>query len=263
MWEIAYSIDVAGGSFSWPVGFSTLGASFSYFYGLNFSLDGGEGTFSISPPFNIISGRDNNGSRHEDDDSDDNADGGVSHSIDQSGTPTNAIPDTSLDTPTFSSSSLTFTSTMTTGEVSTNSSGDGYVASGISSRYSSYTTSPTQSLISGLRIGNGAIAGIVIGATISPAAFASLIGLVLYYRHRSSSEKGSSNPEQSRDSKIDGKFKKAELDAEGPQVAITRVYELDATREIQEVGGKMKPAELDSTVLKSAPHTASVQRDSM
>ncbi|KAI0553138.1 hypothetical protein F4679DRAFT_532075 [Xylaria curta] len=279
LWEIAYSIDVAGGSFSWPVGFPTLAGSLSSFYSLNLSLDGSEDMFSISPPFVIVS----NGDRDHDEDPlhtptdtpptplptlATSLNTPASSSSNPHHTPTDTpsmllpTPVTGLNT-TSSPSNPTFTFIMSTSEVSTSSIDDGYIVSSISSGHSSYTASPTQGPVSGSRISNGAIAGIAIGATTALAAFASLIGLALYYRRKLSSGKKPSNSEQSSDSKIDGKFRKAELDAEGPQFTITRVYELDATREVQEADGRMKPAELDSAVPSSGSHAANVQVDSV
>ncbi|KAI0448313.1 hypothetical protein F5B21DRAFT_522687 [Xylaria acuta] len=254
IWEIGYSIDVPGGSFSWPVGFPTLGAQLSYFYGLNFSLDGSQGVFNISTPFRIIPTGISSSGR---------GGGGVCTSTMRLLTPLLALADTDPTMPMASPSSLAIISKTITIFFSTSSNGNEYVGGGISSRLSRPTTNPTPSLVSGPRIGNGAVAGIAVGAAAALAAFIGLIGLVLYYRRRLLKGKGSSGPKDSRLSNIDGKFRKAELDAEGPQVTITRVYELDATRETQEADGYMKPAELDSTILRSDSQATDVQRDSM
>ncbi|KAI0864018.1 hypothetical protein F4860DRAFT_27177 [Xylaria cubensis] len=309
IWEIAYSIDIADGSFSWPVGFPTLAGSLSSFYDLNFSLDGTEGVFSISPLFYIEPMRDKVGvlidkddNRGSDKRSDDELDD--KHHRDESGdtdendendrgnphhSPSNSVTTTGADENDgngflrgdprttgadenddndrgdlrHSPSSQTSISITTTGAALPSSSGDGYVVNVTSSWYSSDTASPAQSPVPGPRVGNGAIAGIVIGATAALATFASLVVLVLYYRRRLSNSKISLKPEQNRDSNIDGKFRKAELDAEGSQVTITRVYELDATREVQEADGRMKPVELDSAVPSSELHAANVQVDSV
>jgi hypothetical protein len=92
------------------------------------------------------------------------------------------------------------------------------------------------------------------------AIFASLVGLVLYYRRRLLGKIRGSGSEAT-DSEIDGRFRKAELDAEGPERRVTRVHELDATREVQEADGRMKPAELDGTNTRSELPTADVERE--
>ncbi|KAJ2987493.1 hypothetical protein NUW58_g4479 [Xylaria curta] len=96
-------------------------------------------------------------------------------------------------------------------------------------------------------VGNGAVAGIVVGAVVALTIFAGLICLVLYYRHRALANERSPDHNESINSKIDDRFKKAEFDSDGPQVRTTRVYELNTTGEIHEVDGHMKPAELDAT----------------
>ncbi|KAI1737386.1 hypothetical protein F4680DRAFT_428450 [Xylaria scruposa] len=266
IWEIADFIDVAGGSFSWPViGFPTPGGLFAL-YGFNFSLEGNQNMFSISPPFNIVSTRrrdtrDSGKYKGDDHDTDTDDDDDGDDIFPLPPPLANAAP-TSIEPPpviSSSESSLDFVSPVPT-EVSTSTSSNGHSTS---SRHSSNIPSPTQSPVPGPKMGSGAIAGTVVGATTALVAFSSLIGLVLYYRRRLLSGERSSNPEQRRGSKIDGIFRKAELDAEGSQVKITRLYELDATREVQEADGRMKPAELDSNVLGSKSHAANAQDDSM
>jgi hypothetical protein len=94
-------------------------------------------------------------------------------------------------------------------------------------------------------LGSGAIAGIVVGAVSALTVFAGLVWLVLYYRRRLMGKMKNTGSKRSSNSQIDGKFRKAELEAEGPEVRVTGgVHELDATREIQEADGRMRPAEL-------------------
>ncbi|GAP86785.1 hypothetical protein SAMD00023353_2100940 [Rosellinia necatrix] len=100
-----------------------------------------------------------------------------------------------------------------------------------------------------LGISSGAIAGIVIGDMEALAIFSGLVLLVLYYRKRLFDTGRLSGSNTSGDTGIYGSFTKAELDAEGPQVVISRVYELEATREVRELDGRGSPMELDSTPL--------------
>ncbi|TRX92354.1 hypothetical protein FHL15_006740 [Xylaria flabelliformis] len=250
IWEIADSIDVADGSFSWPViGFPALGGSLA-FYGFNFSLEGSQIMFNISPPFNIVSTRRHDTGR----DMGQGAEGGggaadmngdVSHSVVNTNTspvltPLPALASTAPTAllPSFSNEWGLIIMSPAVTEVLTSSSNNGYSTS---SRHFNNSPSPTQRPVSSQRIGSGAIAGIVFGAATALVAISSLLGLVLYYRH--------------------GKFRKAELEAEESQVTIKRVYELEATREVQEADGRMKPVELDSAVPSSGLHAANIRID--
>ncbi|KAI8631096.1 hypothetical protein F5Y19DRAFT_473495 [Xylariaceae sp. FL1651] len=94
-------------------------------------------------------------------------------------------------------------------------------------------------------VGTGMITGIAIGATAVVLTFAGLIGLVLYYRHRLLGKSNHAASDTQDDLKIDGKFRKAELDAKEPEIKVTRVHELNTTCGIREADGIMKPAELD------------------
>ncbi|KAI8955416.1 hypothetical protein F4801DRAFT_529236 [Xylaria longipes] len=245
--EIASSIDVAWGNFSWPVEVP-VHIPRHYIYGLNFSLDGSEGIFSISPLF-TIGGAGGDDEDEDDGDADANGDGTTDSPNDPLGTltPSPEGPQSSRSTSNVIST-MTAHITVPAGEVPKSSNGDEDATHKSNSRSSSNTATPVPSQVSGPRTGKGVIAGIVVGTTAALIAFGSLIGLVLYYRRRLLGKGKSSSPEGNRTSKIDGRFRKAELDAEGPQITITRVYELDATREIQEADGNMEPAELDSTV---------------
>ncbi|KAI3320247.1 hypothetical protein HD806DRAFT_506926 [Xylariaceae sp. AK1471] len=279
LWEIAYSIDVAGQSFSWPVGSPTLGAQLASFYGLNFSLDGSEGVFTVSAPFKITSaesvspsksqtsehsegqdanGGDQNGDQDVDWDGDDQHSDGSPQQISTSISEKLTSQSERSQTPSLSSS-------VTDGNVSISLNDPTSLNVPTSTDIPATSKPPTSSNVptnsnNDGGLAGGKIAGIVIGAVVALATFISLVGLVLYYRHRLLGKIGGSKSDN-RGSKIDGKFRKAELDAEGPERKTTRVYELSATREVQEADGRMKPAELDPTNTRFELPAADIERE--
>ncbi|KAI0483671.1 hypothetical protein F4859DRAFT_512318 [Xylaria cf. heliscus] len=283
VWEIASFIDVAYENFSWVVEAPLL-KPHRYFYGLKFSLEGSEGIFSISPPFTIVSRDDdsmncdnadmnvkhierrveggNDGGDSADDDNPDKVNDDPSEAGNGVDTPNDDNKSSTQDRPQSSLPSPKVTSTTTT-PVIVPADADENVTSQSNSKLSSNTATPAPNLISDPRISKGGIAGIVVGATVFLVVFTSLIGLVWYYRRRLLGKAKSSSSDENRNSKVDGRFIKAELDVEGSQIAITRVYELDSTGEIREADGNMKPAELGSTVPRRDLHAADVRNDSI
>ncbi|KAJ8129592.1 hypothetical protein O1611_g4039 [Lasiodiplodia mahajangana] len=300
LWEIAYSIDIVNGTFSWPVGLPAPGSRPSNFYSLNFSQDGNEGVFTISPPFRIlpddgrvppdgntgnISGHPEEGIDRRDTNGGDSGGGGGggSNGDDDSDSRTDRITSTPAtkpisktsksSEPTIKKSSSELSSSNTTPEPTQNSSSGGPLSSnttpetnlsnstGMPSSSSTTPASPSPNSASTRRLSASEIAGIVIGSVVALAIFGNLIWLVMYYRRKSLGKNKPANPEDNRISEIDGRFKKAELDAEGPEIRVPRVYELDATREIQETDGRMKPVELDSTPVTPGLADVEAKRD--
>ncbi|TGJ80130.1 hypothetical protein E0Z10_g8644 [Xylaria hypoxylon] len=292
IWEIACEmssiclndlIDVANGSFSWPVTSPTLAQS-SNFYALNFSLDGSEGTFDISPPFKIAF----EAIRGRNDPSDDHQGGQVTNVSRDKGQGSGTITPTTMltsrkfsdkstnrnqGTPVFDMSSLT-TSSMTglAERVPISSNNDKDAGNNSSSKRSNLNgdiiVNDSSGLISGLdsttELSTGAVVGIVIGAATALAIFSSLIWLVFYYRRKSLKKvhcpvKSTCQPKKSPCSK--GNCQSKAVDVACPHMRMARMYELNATREIQEADGNMKPAELDSTVPKFKSSAVDVERN--
>ncbi|KAI1128320.1 hypothetical protein F5Y10DRAFT_292100 [Nemania abortiva] len=286
LYEIAGSIDVASRLFYWRVGAPTVGTGLSSFYGFNFSQDGSEGVFTMSPPFRILLESDDagrggheHGRPDDNDDTDDetgddsslqNGGGGGGGGNDNLSVTRNPLaPSQLLSNPLAGTvTSLPRGVTKSTEPVSTtriNLSGNEDVPNKSTSGPSSRNTSPASSSLSpapARRPSNGVIAAIVFGSVAALSTFAGLVWLVLYYRRRLLGIKKSSVSEKNRISEIDGKFKKAELDAEGPEIQVSRVYELDSTREVQEADGHMKPVELDSAAPSPGLSAVDIQGDS-
>lgn len=88
----------------------------------------------------------------------------------------------------------------------------------------------------------------MIGALAGVGIFATLIGLIVYYRRKSLQAKdkmsdASLGKDQKGPDATEAQYQKAELDASGAE----RVYyELDGTAQIQEVHAPSNPTELDS-----------------
>ncbi|KAI1174717.1 hypothetical protein F4777DRAFT_375076 [Nemania sp. FL0916] len=284
LWDIAYYIDVAGGTFSWPVGRPTLGTQLLAFYGLKFSLDGSDGEFSTSSLFRIKDGNDQSAtpssspSDNEPSSSTRRTNPATSNVSPVEGTsetnlPTSiAIPvgNTTPTTPT-SSSAIPAESTSETTHATNDASPVGNTSEANSTQSSispvestsnlpvlpvptatdsriSIPTGSSQTLNSTRRIDNGALAGIVIGSVAALGIFSSLLGFVMHYRRRYLRERGLL---KNRASEIDGRYKKAELETRRCGIKVTRVYELDTAREPQEADGVMKPAELDAAAWRS------------
>ncbi|KAI0440900.1 hypothetical protein F4803DRAFT_525471 [Xylaria telfairii] len=200
IWEIAYSIDVTEGKFAWPVGSPTLGAQLSNFYGLNFSLDGIGGVFSISPPFKIVpegasSSVRGRGHGHDNDheseggNDDDGDNTGDEHDEHKGFTPMpTTVTSMSIYNPPKGSggdanrqSNTTMPTTITS--TPTNNSAKGTIPKS-SNVLSSSRATMVRSPVPGPRISKGALVGIVLGITAAVIAFFSLIGLVVHYRGR-------------------------------------------------------------------------------
>ncbi|KAI1112224.1 hypothetical protein F5Y14DRAFT_276175 [Nemania sp. NC0429] len=282
LWEIANTIDVAAGSFSWSVAYPTKGAELLNFYGLNFSLTGSEDGVYISSPFlistpggkrdagnNVVSNGLNGDAHTDGDDDNDDFNAGdqqndstvapTGQTSQRGGTTASSVPSsTTSDIAAPPSSAPTGTGTSTTGSKS-----DGDAANTSVSSQPSTTTAaiPSSSPTSDPMLSGGAIAGIVTGGAAALAVFGFLVALVVYYRRKLLAGKQPSSSEKPRGSVIDGKFRKAELDTEGHEIIITRVYELDSTREIQEADGTMKPVELDGVAARPEMPVARVTRD--
>ncbi|KAI0421459.1 hypothetical protein F5X98DRAFT_329850 [Xylaria grammica] len=228
--EIAYFIDVTSGNFSWPVPFSAP-AHPSSLYALNFSLDGSESTFDTSPSFKIAF----QGIPDSDDDTDDGKDVANSSTSKRSHRNRNRSI------------------------IVNNNNNQGSDASSYSSSYSSSDSSSDSSP----KLSNNAIVGIVIGAAAALAIFSSLVWLIFYYRRKSLEKvqycvKGTCYPEQPCSK---GSCRSNVVDVECSQIRAAPAYELNATREIQEAGGEMKPAELGSTVTKPESSAADIGRN--
>ncbi|KAI1742892.1 aspartic peptidase domain-containing protein [Xylaria scruposa] len=96
----------------------------------------------------------------------------------------------------------------------------------------------------GHKLNGGAIAGIVIGAI---AALSILTGLAFRYRPWMVKRKKPSTHEKRSSSIVDGRYRKAELSAEGNEIRVERMYELDAAGKVHELNGESQPGELAST----------------
>ena len=96
-------------------------------------------------------------------------------------------------------------------------------------------------------ISKGLIAGIVTAVVLYAVGFTGLIGFICCYRLGLLKKMGLSVSGEKDKSIMDGRYQKAELDCQGHEVNVTRRYELDATREVQEADGKERPAELDAS----------------
>ncbi|KAI0105108.1 hypothetical protein GGR51DRAFT_520918 [Nemania sp. FL0031] len=272
LWEIAYSIDVASGNFSWPVGSPTRGTSLSNFYSLNFSRDGSDGEFTTSPPFRILSSDGHNASdssvtdksnidnivnhkddndledgRHEDDHVDDGDDDDDHNTRDYS----QLRPWLSEVTSLMPNPTSTATrNTVLVSTMSTSLNRSEYTPKKTTSEPSSSNTAPAiLSSASARGLSSGIIIGIVTGPVLSLAIIGILVWFTLHYRRKSLGKNKLSGSGNHRISEIDGRYRKAELDAEGPELRVSRMYELNATRDIQEADGNEKPVELDSVML--------------
>ncbi|KAF2963687.1 hypothetical protein GQX73_g9893 [Xylaria multiplex] len=283
--EIAYLADVTNGSFSWPVAPPALAQS-SSFYAFNLSLDGSESTFAISPLFKIsfetIPG--SNGT------CDDNLAGQTTNAHRNQNQSRRAIRPTTMltsrkqvfnkstnqnqGTPVFDMSSFA-TSYMAVVEKSPiSSNNDKDAADNTSSKRfnprnnviinsnSGFSTSGlTSDSNSGSQLSNGAIAGIVIGASTAVAIFSSLIWLVFYYRRKLLEKvrfcvKETCGPEKPSPKES---CRPNAVATTCSQTETAKMYELNATREPQEADGKMKPAELGLTVPRLGPLAADMQ----
>jgi hypothetical protein len=241
------------------VGFPTVGSQLSNFYGLNFSQNGREEVFHMSPPFRITSVGADGDTDEVGDDSHSSVGYSIGSNIPVTVSPTNIASSTILSTLPLSTSqapvevsSMNIASSTIQGPPNPThnapSANSGTSTSVESEPMSKSTTVSIDPQITGRNrrpiLDGGMIAGIVTGGVSALIAFSGLIGLVLYYRWRLLGKTISSRFEGSRSLKVDGKFRKAELDAEELEFKITRVHELQATREIQELDGRMRPAEL-------------------
>ncbi|KAI0855324.1 hypothetical protein F4860DRAFT_521660 [Xylaria cubensis] len=97
----------------------------------------------------------------------------------------------------------------------------------------------------------GTLVGIIVGAIVGVGIFATLIGLVMYYRRKATREKkglqtpdaGNLDVNAKKDPDVNTQYFKPELEAAGAE----RVYhELDGARSVQEVDAPSYPTELDS-----------------
>ncbi|KAI0534886.1 hypothetical protein GGR58DRAFT_33329 [Xylaria digitata] len=210
---IASNVEVANGSFAWPVQFSPLSPELHLVYGIEIILDSDPGVSDVSAPFRVTNGDD-------------------------------VLMTTSSVTASSASRSLPKPTQDATGST-------GRVASGTESRPGASDTQspppvPAKDSNRQPALSKGMITGIITTAVLSLVIFSGLIGLVLYYRGKLLAKIKRSISGRSTRSEIDGRFRRAELDARGTEVHVTKLYELDATREVREADGKMKPAELDA-----------------
>lgn len=236
--QLLDGIDVAGQSFSWPVGYPTPEAQLARLYALTFTLDTKEGISAVSPSFEIAEGS-----------SDNNVADGEEYDDDSPGSsePKSRPATTSLA---ILSTAPSYTPSLKPILTDSQSS---------SSTMSTVASIPSQSGLSDLGERPGLspteIGGIAIGTVV--AIFIGVIVLILYRRRRVLHLKRPSNSHSS----IYGLFRKAELDAEGQEIKGTKLLcELDATREVQELDSRMKPAELDPTVVRYELPAADVER---
>ncbi|KAK5636474.1 hypothetical protein RRF57_012186 [Xylaria bambusicola] len=95
-------------------------------------------------------------------------------------------------------------------------------------------------------INKGLIAGIATTVVLYVVGLIGLIGFIFYYRRRVLGKMRRLICGKPDKSEIDGRFQKAEMGTQGHGVNVTRRYELDAAREIQEADSRERPAELDS-----------------
>ncbi|KAI1300837.1 hypothetical protein F5Y03DRAFT_397024 [Xylaria venustula] len=239
LWNIAYGINVGSGNFAWPVGFPTTGAALGNFYGINISLDSNEGMFDVSPSFKVVSKSASVGQSS------------LTQTHNTTGLTASVISSTSAKSRPISSTSSEHGSDISqTKGVTSFSTFIPSVTQPVSGPETSSTDSPpnqqTNDNDQKSVTSKGFIAGIVVAAVLSLVSSLSLIGVLLYYRHGVFEKVKRSLSVIGRESVIDGRFGKAELDGQGTEVNVVGLYELDATREMVEVDGKMKPVELDS-----------------
>ncbi|KAI1359653.1 hypothetical protein F5Y08DRAFT_349467 [Xylaria arbuscula] len=236
LWEIAYGIDLASGSFDWPVGFPTSSTKLGRVYGLNFTVDNQEEIYFTSSLFHVGSSDDTEG------DDNDNTEGD-----------TNQNDQTNVSTTASSSTISSITSTTGTHSSQTNRSLSPITS--VSSTKppkdepSSTNTASTQQETGnrqGFSLSTGVTAGIVTAVVLYVVGLVAFIVLICYYKARVLEKMKLLVSGRKHKSEIDGRYRKAELDCQGHEVKITRIYELDATREIQEADGRERPAELDS-----------------
>ncbi|KAI0553194.1 aspartic peptidase domain-containing protein [Xylaria curta] len=102
----------------------------------------------------------------------------------------------------------------------------------------------------GHRLNGGAIAGIIIGAIVVVSI---LTGLVFCYRPWVNRKKPSTHDNRSS-SIIDGRYRKAELSAEGNEIRVMRTYELDSVGKVHELSGESQPGELAGTSVSVELH---------
>ncbi|KAI1154048.1 hypothetical protein F4825DRAFT_207629 [Nemania diffusa] len=112
----------------------------------------------------------------------------------------------------------------------------------------SETAAPQPAPSGSSRLSGGALAGTVVGSLAGGGIFATLIGLVVYYRRKSLREKETASDASLGGDKKDidaaeARYQKAELAAAGTEKVF---YELDGTTQIQEVNALSNPTELDS-----------------
>ncbi|RWA05800.1 hypothetical protein EKO27_g9305 [Xylaria grammica] len=227
---IASSVEVSTGSHIWPLERSPLSPELDLFYGIGITLDGDVGVSNVSAPFKITG---------EDDAS----------ITTKPVTASSASP--SLPNPTLGA----------TGSID-------FATLGTESRPGTSMTQPPASAQATARnrqpgLSRSMIAVVVTAVVLFLLIFSGLGGLVLYYRRNLLARVKRSTSGRSVRSEIDGRFRKAELDARGPEVRVTRVYELDATREVREADGRMKPAELDAGNVAPAPPAVAPQDKSI
>ncbi|KAF2971925.1 hypothetical protein GQX73_g1662 [Xylaria multiplex] len=219
---IASNVDIVNGSFAWPVQFSPLNPELHLVYGIKIILDGDPGVSDVSAPFRVTNGDD-------------------------------ILTTTSFVTTGSASQSLPKPTQDATGST-------GRLPSGTESRpEATDTRSPPPMPANDSNrqpvLSKGVIAGVVAAAVLSLIIFSGLIGLVLYYRGKLLARIKRSISGRSTRLEMGGRFRRAELDARGTEVHVTKLYELDGTREVREADGKMKPAELDAHNTASRPLT--------
>ncbi|GAW24030.1 hypothetical protein ANO14919_136090 [Xylariales sp. No.14919] len=207
---IASNVEVSTGSHIWPLERSPLSPELDLFYGIGITLDGDAGVSNVSAPFKITG---------EDDTS----------ITTKPVTVSSTSP--SLPNPTLGATgSIDFATPGTPG--------------------TSMTQPPASAQATARNrqpgLSRSMIAVVVTAVVLFLLIFSGLGGLVLYYRRNLLARVKRSTSGRSVQSEVDGRFRRAELDARGPEVRVTRVYELDATREVREADGRMKPAELDA-----------------
>ncbi|KAI0467476.1 hypothetical protein F4859DRAFT_245770 [Xylaria cf. heliscus] len=149
--------------------------------------------------------------------------------------------------PSSSTTSATRNATSTsTSTSSASSTGTGTNSTGEPKSGSSSSTSSSNKLPA------GAVVGVTVGAIVGAGAFATLIGLVVYYRRKARREKKALTISDTTDTKKrhdasigEAQYLKPELEAAGAERAW---YELDGAHLIREVDASSKPTELDSIV---------------
>ncbi|KAH9893044.1 hypothetical protein F4778DRAFT_749404 [Xylariomycetidae sp. FL2044] len=211
--DIDTAVDIQNGSYYWEVG-RTLGTD--AFYGLKLTLNSDTKMFEYGSSFKIA------------------AMDGVT-----AGATTSETASQSLTTSTAASSASGSVSATTT-------------SAQASSPSSSSSSSPPPEADADSS-NTGAVAGTIAGiVTALVVLFGILIALIIYYRRkarpsRSSGPKAGSGGDDDDTVQIVQEYKKAELDAQGTQVEVRQVYELDATEYAHEVDATTYPTELDSS----------------